>query len=504
MNLIKRLSLGLLVFLTSTSFVLWILAKTANPDTIKNLVTDQLSAISNKPSHIHGGISWHLFPVPGIKITDISLGDQPGTEDYSLSVSKLMLNLKLTPLVSGKLVFNDVNLDGVNILINANRFTWPNTTKNNRAKSNLDNSRAQFNIDRILISHAQIEINSQGQKTQIRNLKVGIEQFNTQNTPFSVQLKANINSKFSDHLFKTQISYNGHISLSEKVFNNAKAIPVIEGQIHLNNSQLNGLVIDSVNTNIRSNSKKIRFMPLTLSLYQGESIGDMYYDFSDKKLKLNQTANNLDGKSFMNDLFGQKSMQGNLDYSIQAELPLYNSSLENLHGKGSFTLKDGIIKKVNLGLFIEDLKNTLPTLIKTNNSSVKSDQFDMNKYNKGETAFNLINIQYQLHQAQLLTESFILQTNNLQITGGGNVNLKNQNIQSHLLLTLAGNEDSSFQNIQQILGGGFPILLEGTLSQPLLSANIKLLNTALTTVPIQLAMKQPMQTLKKHLLTTFN
>ena len=491
MKLIKKISIGLFIFLTTTSIILWILAKNTNPDTIKNMVNTQLSAITNKKTAIKGTLSWHLFPMPGIKITEITLGNQDKQENYSLSINQLVLNLKIAPLFSGKLVFNDVNLDGVSMVINADSFRSSASPKDSTEKSHNETTAMQLNVDQFLLSHGQITINSQDKITQIKNLQLGIEQFNLRNTFFPVQLKATLTSKSSNNSVKAQINYNGRVGLPENTFKNTKAKPTVEGQIQVKNIQLNDLIIDKINTNISANGKKIGFIPLTLSLYKGESMGDMYYNFANQKLTINQTAANLEGKAFIKDLFGQESMQGKLDYSLQAELPLNNASLENVNGKGSFTLKDGTIKQVNLALFIDDLKNTLPNLIKGSGSNVKSDQFDMNKYNQGETPFNLINIQYQLHQAQLVTESFILQTNSLQIKGDGNIDLKNKNIQSHMLLTMASNDGNTFQNIQQILGSGFPIVLEGTLSHPLLLPDIKLLNAAIMNIPSTI--------IKKHL-----
>lgn len=502
MKLFKRVSLGLFIFLSTTSFLLWILAKNTNPDTIKNMLNNKLSAITNKQSAINGSITWHLFPIPGIKITEISIGNQDKQEDYFLSINKLLLNLKIRPLFSGKLVFDNVNVDGVSMRINTDAI--PAASVNFLPQKPANESTAmQLLIDRFLLTHGQIEVYNQDKKILVKNLKLGLEQFNFHNAAFPVQFKASLSSQSASNTLKTQINYNGHLSLSANTFKNRNSIPLIEGQIQLKNTKLNTLMIDHVNTTISTANKQLRFMPLTLSLYKGESIGDMYYDFTDKKFKLNQTATNLDGQSFMKDFFGQKSMQGNLDYSIQAELPLNNPDLENLSGKGNFTLKDGVIKKVNVGLFIEDLKNTLPKLMKGDNNLAKADQFDMNKYHAGETPFNLINIQYQLHQAQLVTESFILQTNNLQITGGGNVDLKNQNIQSHMLLTLAASQESGFQNIHQLPGGGFPITLEGTLAKPLLSADIKLLNAALMTLPLK-AIKKTIPAVKKNLIAANN
>lgn len=481
MKLLKRLSTGLFLFLCISSFLLWILAKNTNTDTIKNMVNNQLSSMTNKKSSIRGNISWHLFPMPGIKITDISIGNPDRQEDYFLSLDKLLLNLKIRPLFSGKLVFNNVNLDGVSMVVNIDALTPPAASGALPQKTADESNRMRVLVDRFLLTRGQIEFRSQEKKILLKNLKLGLEQFNLHNNPFPVQLKASLYSKSTDNSLKTQINYNGHIRLSGNIL---KSAPIFEGQIQLQDMHLNKLFIDKINTAISSTPNKIRLMPLTVSLYKGESIGEMDYDFKDQKFRINQIGTNLDGQGFMKDLFGQKSMQGNLDYSLQAELPLNAPGLENLSGKGSFTLKDGIIKKVDVALFIEDLKNTLPKLMESRNTQARSDQFDMNKYHQGETPFNLINIQYQLHQAQLVTESFILQTNNLQITGGGNVDLKNRNIQSHMLLTIAGNHESGFENMQ-LPGGGFPITLEGTLAKPLLSADIKLLNAALSSLPLQ-------------------
>ncbi|MCL5272026.1 MAG: AsmA family protein, partial [Gammaproteobacteria bacterium] len=76
-------SLLALFFLILLAFVtLFILAKNIKPETIKNLVSKQITALTHKKSLINGDIFWQVFPRPGLKFSKIQIGDEKIREDY--------------------------------------------------------------------------------------------------------------------------------------------------------------------------------------------------------------------------------------------------------------------------------------------------------------------------------------------------------------------------------------------------------------------------------------
>lgn len=507
MKFLKKTLIILFVILFLAAAALWILAQSTNPETIKNIVTNQLTAATNKKSTITGSLGWQIFPAPAIKITQISLGEKDKDEDYFISVNKLLLSVKIAPLLRGKLVFSDLTLDGATIDINLDPGKKSNPIQPVILKSDQEKSGMQFHIERFLLAHGQMNIHTDGQTLHFKNLKMGIEQFNLRNMPFALQLKAQLSTNLSNKSMKSQISYNGHMSLQDRFFKQFpnNSWPKLDGQLQLKNIQINALLVDSINTNIKTTPEKIYFSPLAISLYGGESVGDMHYSHDNKKLYINQTATNLDGKSLMTALINHERIQGNLDYSIQAEIPLNKLELANLTGKGSLTLKDGSLNKISLAELIEDMNTMLSGVLRNESATstkklLDPQNFDSSKYAKNNTPFKFVSIQYLLDRAHLVSESLILQTDTLQIKGEGSLNLANQNIQSRLQVTVSSaDEKNPVQSVQKVLGGSFPVILQGTLENPSIEPDVSILNYLLNNISMKqkLVKQSPKQYAKK-------
>ncbi|BCA95944.1 hypothetical protein TUM19329_23050 [Legionella antarctica] len=320
MKLLGKIALTLLSLLLVTSIILWVLAKNINPETIKKLVGSQITTLTHKQSHIDGTISWQLFPRPGLKFSKIIIGDTKLNEEYSLAIDTMLLNLKISPLLSGKFVFSQVNIDGLNARVNQN------VTKPAKPTDQLENSHTskstygeQFAIERLLVSHGQIIINNNGYFTVFKNLQIGVEHFNLQNIPFTVQVKTKLTEYNSNPLIKANINFKGRLNLAPSILNqlqNGIIQSAAEGQILLQNISLNQFVIKKISATLKTGKESIQLNPLTLSLYNGESIGNLDYGIAMKQFSLNQTATNLNGKQLMGILLGHEIIHGGLDYSI--------------------------------------------------------------------------------------------------------------------------------------------------------------------------------------------
>lgn len=110
-----------------------------------------------------------------------------------------------------------------------------------------------------------------------------------------------------------------------------------------------------------------------MSLYNGESIGDMDYVIATQQLLINQTATNLDGKQLITSLLKHPAISGNLDYSIHASIPLKALSIESLVSKGTITLKDGEVYNINLDQLLNNLKVKLNSLMTETPDNIKTD-----------------------------------------------------------------------------------------------------------------------------------
>ncbi|HAT8179820.1 TPA: AsmA family protein [Legionella pneumophila] len=508
MKLLGKILLAFTALMFFVSVTLWILAKNIKPETIKQLVSNKITAITHKQSHIDGTISWQLFPRPGLKFTKIHIGDDNLKDNYSLLIDTLLLNLKITPLLRGNFVFSEINIDGPKLFINQqnnDKLNFFEKIVNQYNPAKLSNE--QFAIQKLLLSHGQITLNNEGHSTVLKNIQIGAEQFNLKNSPFAVQIKAKLTDAAFLQIAKANINFKGRVSLAPSIIdelNSGISKSSIEGQLQIQNILLNQFAIKKIDTTLKTHKRDIQFKPLTLSLYNGESIGDMNYVIATKQLLLNQTATNLDGKQLITSLLKHQAISGNLDYSIHASIPLKTLSVESLVSKGTVTLKDGEVYNINLDQLLNNLKIKLNSLITETPDSIKkltqSVDWDQNKNTQGNTKFKLANFKFQLQNGTISSDSFLLQTDKLQVNGEGRINLLNQEINSNIKATLNDNNtDNTLQKIQQALGGYFPLVVSGTVEHPTVLPDFKTISPVLNSLAIKSALTKPLKAIQKPL-----
>ena len=499
--------LALLSLLVLTAIILWVLAKNINPETIKQLVSNQITNLTHKKSLIEGSIHWQLFPRPGLKFSKIKIGDEALNEDYSLAIDNMLLNLKVTPLLHGTFVFNEVTINGLTTQINLNASPEIKSPEQSSVTpTNRTENEKQLAIERLLVNHGQVIINKNGRSTVFKNLQIGIEQFNLKNMPFTVQIKSKLNEYASNPRVKANVNFKGRLSLSPTLLSQLQkgiSQSSVEGQLLLQNVLLNQLAIKKISTTIKTNKEGIQFNPLTFSLYNGESIGNMNYASTTQQFSLNQTATNLNGKQLMAVLLGNDMISGTLDYSIHAIIPLAELNLEHSTGTGTITIKEGEIHHLSLQQLLISLKEKLGNLTKDAllnlNKSIPLISWDKSKYTQGNTAFKLASIQYQFQQGILHSDSILLQADALQIRGKGDVNLANQEINSRLQASLnSNNAEPILQKIQQILGGYVPLVVYGTLEHPEVSPDFKMINPFLGQL-LEITLNKPLNQIKNRL-----
>ncbi|WP_347252338.1 AsmA family protein, partial [Legionella sp.] len=308
MKILKRLLAGIFVTLVITTLALWTLAKTIKPEMVKNYVSSQLSFLTQQESRIDGEISWQLFPRPAVKITQIQIGHEQAQENYSAKLENLLFNLKITPLLRGKLVFNELIVDGFKIVVNpeatSSRVKTVKLKETNEEKTSLAD---QFAIERFLLSHGQIIIQDNQKQINLSGLQIGAEQFNLQRMAFPLQFKTTLEvNAGQEKVLKTHINFRGRTSLSPVLFSNpliALQNMPLDGQLSLQNTKLNHFRIAKISAHTKTKPGVLLLNPLTFDLYHGESVGDLHYEFASKKLILNQTGTNLDSAKLVHDLF---------------------------------------------------------------------------------------------------------------------------------------------------------------------------------------------------------
>lgn len=103
--------------------------------------------------------------------------------------------------------------------------------------------------------------------------------------------------------------------------------------------------------------------------------------------------------------------------------------------------------------------------------------WDKTHYTQGNTPFKLGSMQFQIKDGLLNSPSLLIQTYNLQVKGSGNINLINHELHAPLQAKITNNTDLSLLVTQQLLGGYFPLEASGTLEQPVVLPDVKIINS---------------------------
>jgi AsmA protein len=511
MKLLKKLLIVLVITILATTIILWVLAKSIKPEVVKNYLSSQLSVLTHQNSKVEGEISWQLFPRPRIKITQIQIGDETNPLHYSMKLENLLFNLKITPLLRGKLVFSELNVDGFKIRLEpeaASILVKNHKTSETHYEFN-SNLTEKFAIERLLLSHGQIKIVEKERTISFSGLQIGAEQLNLQNVLFPFQLKGNFEIAEAEKKFlKAQVNFKGSASLSSLVFSNpltALQNTPLDGQLSLKNIKINEFKIAKIIAHAKTKPGVLLLNPLTFNLYDGESVGDLNYEFDKKKLMFNQTATNIDSAQFIPDLVNKALFKGSLDFSIHAQANLKKENWqETISGNGSVTIKDGIVELINLDKVIELTTDKINKLFVAQKIA-KERALELGQVNnpelfKGSSNFKFLSFQYQLKDDKLETNSIVLQTDKLQLKGESQLNLKDYALVSNLFakVTLA---DKATDSIQQLLGGSFPILINGTLTEPTVTPDLQKINFLLTKIWLKETLTQPVKKIGKTLQT---
>lgn len=511
MKFFKKTAIALSVFLISITLILWALAKSIRPEVIKDYVGTQLSALTHQQSEIQGDISWQIFPRPAIKITGVRIGGGNENSSYNIKLENLVFNLKITPLLRGKLVFSELDVNGFQININPETQQSIGKLKNNKEISTAKTNTIadQFAIERVLLSHGQIILRGNEQVTTLSNLQIGAEQFNLRKMPFPLQFKTQLNvSSGNKNLVKAQINFKGSTTLSSALFTNpllALQNTPLNGQLSIQNLKIHQLKINKLSANVKSKTGVFTLNPLTLTLYNGESVGNLSYELASMKLTINQTATNLDGNKLIYDLLQKKLLKGSLDFSFHSQADMQQANWqESLLGNGSLTIKDGEMESINLNKVIDDTSTKINKLINGKRDEVKDvlqlSQFDDPSFFKGNTSFKLLTFQYSLQNARLESNSLVLQTDRLQLKGDGALSLKDNSVDSHLFAKVSLT-DPEVDKIQDLLGGNFPLVVKGSLAEPLVLPDLSIINPILTKYWLKETLVKPVKELHKQIKT---
>jgi AsmA protein len=505
--------LVLFIVINIMGLTIWIITKRVAPSAIKDLINKELSTITTQKSHIDGDVAWHLFPHPGIKITQIRVADEINQADCSLYIEKLLLNLKLNSLLRGKLVFKEIKIDGLTLNIkNPELQSSVMLGKiTDRHSINNDSSPVQFAIDRFSLTRGQMVMTQTQDKITLSDIQLSAKQLNLKNMYFPLQIKTGVAISTPGNKIKGTLTYDGGLRIPASILTSPyKAFlhSGIKGQLLINKVQLNQVKISKISTSAVTKKGLIVLNPFNAALYTGKSVGNLSYQLSTKKLSINQTATGLNANQFFKLFFGKSLVKGSLDIAIHGFVNLQDPNfLRNFIGDGSLSIKDGI-------LYFIDLQTLADSASKKIHSLPTQDQNDLElaleqplvnaKVNPpGTTKFQLLGLTYRVLNNKFMNDSLLLQTNNIELKGNGQIDLNNGALTGNLSAKLL-TADNMVDTIQRLLGGSFPLILSGTITEPNVIPNDREINPIMTRYILKNALVYPVKQIKNQIKNLIN
>lgn len=491
-----------LIALTLISLIgAWYLLKTTDLDQVMLNLDQELESLVHVPVHVQRPLKLTFFPRPSLQIQQIEIGSQTADSPYFIQLNDILLKLRLKPLLKKKLIFKEIQ---------ANQFLiqlHPSTPVSTPSEPITPNTHL-LAIEKISLYNGRLESTVLSKPLILDHFQLSAQQLSFKD-PIPVQAKAEIQyGSMPNPVLSTQVIFKGNLTVpSQSLTDPAKLLKYMEfnGQLHAEHFKMNAVEINTINAKLQSKSGSLLFNPMTLNLYKGEAFGDLVLDTSTGRTYLNQTATNMDGKLFFNLFHQNNPLSGNLDISLHTHFNLnLPDPIKSLTGNGNLSLKEGKIKNFNLAKLLEltrikihNLLNGLPA--DTSGNGMASNPFIYS----GTTSFKLLSMQFHIQQSLLQSNSFVFQSEQLELSGEGYLSLATQEIHSTLNAHLDTGE-GALNKIQQLMGGSFPLHLSGTLSQPEVIPDIQKITPYLQPLIVQKAIQSPARVIQKQLTDFFS
>lgn len=471
------------------------LSKALQPALIKEYVSHQLTVLLSEPAEIQGSVHWQLFPSPALKLSKIQLGKKDNeTAPVEMKIDSLIFNVRLTALLKGDIVFDTVKINGFTAYIHPKTAGLTSTaTVIKPVTPPLEN---HFSLHKLILQKGKIIVRDGEHYWLLKDVNLHAEDINLNKNFFPFQLRAKAASLLHPYgHITTTLKFQGHTQLSPAILQDFNTLH-IQGQLLCNYTHFNHLAINKIAAHMVLKSGHLVFDPLTFDLYQGNSIGNLDIDLNKKLLILKQTATALNSAQLSVDLLHKKIINGKLDLtaSIQADL----NHIEQTRANGYIHIKNGSLFNTDLNNVIAQANQKLSLILSDHFLEISQipSIFSAAPLLKNKTTFKLITLPFRLQQEKLINDSLLLQTEDLQVNGNAELNLHDAHFQGKLQVII-DNPEKSLGKVQSLLGGSIPLVIKGTLQDPLIGPDFSRINPVLARLLITHTLNHPVVTIKE-------
>ncbi len=232
----------------------------------------------------------------------------------------------------------------------------------------------------------------------------------------------------------------------------------LKGHLTIGALHIMNLTTNSINSDVSAKQGVFDLGPSSAKLYGGNYTGDIDIDISGNipKIKIKEQLSNINIQPLLKDLASLDFIQGNANFAAQMSTQGLDatSMVKHLNGTMSYSLQNGAIEHVNL-------RKTLNVAVAIFNRKAANTSQDGNA-----TPFTSLTGSMHINNGVARSSDFNLASPALSASGKGVINFNNQQINYKLRIKTIGNIVPHIEALEQALGGGIPIIIQGQLSSP--------------------------------------
>ncbi|KAB7623390.1 AsmA family protein [Alkalilimnicola sp. S0819] len=234
----------------------------------------------------------------------------------------------------------------------------------------------------------------------------------------------------------------------------------IDGRVSIGEMIVSGLTTRNMVVQLRGNNGQIRLHPLSADLYEGRYEGDVRLDARGEALKvsLDEQLRGVQIGGLLQDLTGRSWLTGTANLNLAASTlgASVTQWLEQLDGRGAFSLNDGAIQGIN----VRQALRTAAARLQGKPAPAAADDNTVYEDLKGSMTID---------GGVLRNNDFNAEISGAALAGGGSLRLSDQTLDYRLTVNL----QEPIEGLEELQGQPIPLRLTGPITSPRLSVDLE-------------------------------
>ena len=482
------------------------------PEWIKEQLNYQITSMTGLDTTISGTVHWQLLPSPGIEVDDIQVGDVLSA--HNMHLDKVKLILKYKPLLKSSLVFNEVQVDGLQATWNLDKPL--NKTRSTAQHKNVNTSPSDiskpyehaFAIKQFKLENANIQLTNQSKIIKFTELNIFSENINLTGNQISFKSNSKLTVTQPGLKLNANIDFNGQTLLPQILNRSTNDAIQVQGQLNITSIAINDLFIDHLSSSLSFKNNQLMLDPLQFKAYEGKGSGHLSFQTDSGLMVINQTLNGVSTDKLMDALLKKRLMKGSLDLKFDASTKLNSQNLlSNTKIKGNALIHDGMLTFIDLDAFIDELTKSIDEAIQVDGSTklvsiLSNFDYQSNQSNK-TTTFRKLSMSFDKKKTNSIDEKVFIETQSLELQSSGFIDLNDQTIHNAARLKFNTNS-KKISEILKLFESGIPLTITGTLKNPKVYPNTQEISLTLSKFYIKKTFDKSVNKLKDEFNQLFN